>query len=264
MKLKTIIKTCSAILISSFISFSCVKDVGKEVATEQTDLTNKSFVQVYNGILSSARNYVYVDGSAVTGAALAYNGIFPLTPASFSINSGVRAFLVRDTLGTSTQPPMSFTQNLQAGSYYTVFLYDTVNAPKQKTVINNVVIPTDTSARIRFAFFAYAPFLIPQVDIFSVKLNRNLFSNVSVTDVTDFIPINSRSTDTLIVRVAGSGTNLMNRTVSGTPAVTTFSPIQLVLTPTRLRSFTLVFRGSYRTDLTTASQVRNLTLMVNN
>ena len=257
MKVTTILTSFSAVIATALLAISCVKETGMKVATIQPDFSNKSFVQVYNGTLSSTRNYIYVDGNAVTGAAVAYNGFFPLTPSNFSVTSGVRAFLIRDTLLTSTQPPMSFAESFEAGKFYTIFMYDTVNAAKQKTVKNNIVIPSDTTSRIRFANFAYSPLAIPAIDIFSVKRNANIFSNVSTTEVTEYIPFASSSktieNDTLIVRIAGSGTNLMNRTVvtSGTPpvTVTTFSNVQIIVAPTRLRSYTLVFRGGWRSDI---------------
>ena len=271
MKVTTILTTCGAVIVSALLAVSCVKQTGKEVATEQTDFSNKAFVQVYNGTVNTtARTYVYVDGNPVTGASMAYAASFPATstPAYFSVTSGVRAFLIRDTLVGSVQPPMSFGDNFEPGKYYTIFMYDTSIFVKQKKVVNNIVIPSDTSARIRFANFAYSPVAIPAVDIFSVKRNANIFSNVSVTEVTDFISFNSRVTDTLIVRVAGSGTNLLNRTIttSGTPPVTviTFPPVQLILTPTRLRSYTVIFRGGYRQDLTSGATVRTLSLLNNN
>ncbi len=249
MKLTNIITICSAIIATSLLAVSCVKETGKEVALEQTDFTNKAFVQIYNGTLGSARNYVYVDGNAVTGAALAFNGTFPSTPANFSINSGFRAFLIRDTSSTIlTQPPMSFSENFQANTNYTVFMYDTVTTPKQKTVINDIVIPADTTARVRFANFIFSTTAVPNVDIFSLKRNANVFTNVQVTDVTGYIPYASSLNDTLYVREAGT-TNLLS-TLNG------FNPV-------RKRSYTLVFRGSYKTT-GTAGVARLLTSVSSN
>lgn len=269
MKVTTILQTCSAVIASALLAVSCVKETGKEVALEQYDYSNKAFVQVYNGTLTSTRNYIYVDGTPVNGASLNYGATFPSTPSNFAITSGLRAFLIRDTSSTIlVQPPMSFGENFQANANYTIFMYDTVNAVKQKTVTNSIVIPSDTTSRIRFANFAYSPFTIPAVDIFSVKLNANVFSNVSTTEVTGYIPYASSSktveNDTLYVRIAGSGTNLMNRTVAGTPPVTTLSPVQLIVAPVRLRSYTLIFRGGYRTDLNGAATVRTLSLFSSN
>jgi hypothetical protein len=78
------------------------------VSPVNTDFNSKALVQVYNGTLLSARNFIYVDGNAVNGASLGYGGIFPSTPSNFSVTSGTRAVLIRDTSSTIlTQPPMS-------------------------------------------------------------------------------------------------------------------------------------------------------------
>lgn len=226
------------------LAWGCRKDKGKEVALENTTFSDKSFIQVYNAVTGSSRNYVYVDGSAVTGATLSLGGLFPSTPATFNVTNGFREFLIRDTLSTSTQFPLSFAENLQAGRYYTIFTYDTTTTAKKKIVTNNIVIPNDTTARLRFANFVYSPNAIPtSFDIYSVKRNAVIFSNVNVTEVTDYIPYASAATDTFYIRPNGSSSNLQNVDTTGKP---TILDIRSVLTPTRLRSYTLVFRGSYR------------------
>ena len=248
MKVTTIITSFSAVIVTALLAISCVKQTGQKTATIQTDFSNKAFVQVFNGTLNSTRNYVYVDGNAVTGAATAYAASFPATstPASFTVPAGFRAFLIRDTLGTSTQPPMSFAENFEAGKYYTIFMYDTSTTVKQKTVMNNIIIPTDTTARLRFANFIYNPGAVPTgFDIFSKKRNAVIFSNVKETEVTDYIPYASASTDTFYIRLNGSSSNLQNVDTLGK---TVLLNIQAVLNPTRLRSYTLVFRGGYRSS----------------
>ncbi len=237
MKLTTILTACSCVIATAFLAVSCVKETGKEVALEQYDYSSKAFVQVYNGTLSSARNYVYVDGAPVTGAALAYASTFPSTPSLFAITSGFRAFLIRDTSSTIlTQPAMSFAENLQATGNYTIFMYDTLTSPKQKIVQNDIIIPTDTTARVRFANFIFTRTAVPNVDIFSLKRNANVFTNVGITEVTGYIPYASSLNDTLYVRETGTA-NLL-ATLNG------FNPV-------RKRSYTLVFRGRYQTTGTT-------------
>jgi hypothetical protein len=260
--LKLILAVVGGLMLMAFAS--CVKKVGKEAAKEQTDFRNNAFIQVYNATLGSSRNYVYVDAAAITGAALAYGGTFPSTPANFTLTAGFRELLIKDTLSTSTQAQQSFAETFQASNNYTIFTYDTSIAAKHKTVRNDIVVPTDTTSRIRFANFVYSPNPVPAVDIFSKRRNANVFTNVPVTEVTDYIPFDSRNSDTLIVRIAGSGTDLLNRVVSGTPPVTTFVPVQLILTPTRLRSYTVIFRGGWRTDLSSAATVRTLSLFSSN
>jgi hypothetical protein len=236
MKVTTIITACSAVIASALLFVSCIKQTGKEVATEQNDYSNKTFVQIYNGVLNSARNYVYVDGNAVTGAALAFNGTFPSTPSNFAILSGNRVFLIKDTLSTTTQPAMSFAESFDANKNYTIFMYDSINFPKQKTVMNNIVIPDDTTSRVRFANFIYTTSAVPNVDVFSLKRNANVWTNVQITDVSGYIPYASALNDTLYVRETGT-TNLL-ATLNG-------------FNPTRKRSYTLVFRGRYQTTGTT-------------
>jgi len=241
MKLTTIVTACSFVVVTAFLAVSCVKEIGKEVALEQTDYSSKAFVQVYNGTLSSARNYIYVDGAPVNGASLAYAATFPATPALFAITSGYRAFLIRDTSSTIlTQPAMSFAENFQATANYTIFMYDTLTSPKQKIVQNNIIIPTDTSARIRFANFIFSTTAVPNVDLFSVRRAANIFTNVPITDVTSYIPHPSSSktveNDTLYVRETGTLVTLA--TLNG------FAPVAK-------RSYTLVFRGRYQTTGTT-------------
>lgn len=233
-KITILTLTCAAALL--VVVASCKKEFGKEHATEDTDYTNKAYVQVYNGILNAARNAYTVDGAQVTGTPIAYAGAFPATPSNFAITAGFREFLVRDTLSTSTQVPLSFSQVLQPGNYYTVFLYDSLNNPKQKIVQNNIVIPTDTTARVRFANFIYTTVAVPNVDIFSLKRNANVFTNIPITGVTDYVPYASSLNDTLYVRETG--------TLNQLAALNGFNP-------TRLRSYTLVFRGRYQTTGTT-------------
>ncbi len=241
----------------SFLYMSCYKSNIKLVAVTNTDFINKGFVQVYNGTLSSARNYVYVDASSilgpagVSGTALAYGSTLPSTPSNFSVASGIRAFLIRDTLPATTQPPMSFAENIEPYKYYTIFMYDTVNSPKQKIVNNDIVIPNDTTARVRFANFIFSKTAVPNVDLFSVKRNANVFTNVAITDVTNYIPFNSAVTtatsDTLLVRETGT-TNLLAQ-------LNAYMPI-------RKRSYTLVFRGRYQS--TSGTVVRTLSSFSSN
>ncbi|HYC40637.1 MAG TPA: hypothetical protein VEB63_09120 [Chitinophagaceae bacterium] len=254
-----------AILLVGFggVLTSCEKTFDSKFAT-QSDLSNSSVVQVYMAMVNASRNYVYVNAKPVTGALMSSGSVFPTTGYGFNVPGGLHAFLVRDTSSTTTQATLSFSENLQASKNYTIFIYDTITSPKQKTVNTNIVVPSDTTARLRFANFVYNPSALPTgFDIFSVKRNAVIFSNVRETEVTEFIPFAAAVTDTFYIRPTGSGTNLQNRTVSGTPPVTSYSNIQAILTPTRKRSYTLVFRGSWRNDLNGSSTVRALSIFAN-
>jgi hypothetical protein len=157
------------------------------------------------------------------------------------MDAGSRAILIKDTLATTTQVPINLNANLEAGSYYTIFTYDSITNAKSKLVKDVITTPSDTTARIRFAHFAYSTAAIPNVDVYSTRRAQNIFSNVAITSVTDFIPFASGTLDTLYVRETGKTTNLAN--ING------FSPITK-------RSYTVIFRGSYR--LTTGTAARTL------
>lgn len=258
MKLSIIKFSAIALLGSGLILQSCQKTVDSRL-TEQTNFNNSTRAQVYIATVNASRNYVYVDAQQVTGALLTSGGLFPASGAGFKVTPGLKAFLIRDTLGTSTQVPLSFAENMQFDKYYTVFAYDTITAPKQKTVQTDIVIPADTTARLRFANFVYTPNAITAFDIFSKKRNANIFTNVQISDVTGFIPYASAVTDTFYIRPTGSSTNLQNFN----PTTSVWSDIFATLTPVQKRSYTLVFRGSFRTALTNAAQLRTLSVFTN-
>lgn len=247
---KLIILSIGTVAVS-LLYLSCSRTKIDLVAATNSSFTNKALIQVYNGTLTSARNYIYVDGNAVTGAAVNYGATFPSTPSNFSVTSGTRAFLIRDTLAATTQLPMSFGEYLEASRYYTIFMYDTVNSPKQKIVSNDIIVPDDTTARVRFANFIFSKTAVPNVDLFSVKRNANVFTNVAMNDVTNYVPFNSAVTtataDTLLVRETGT-LNLLAQ-------LNAYMPI-------RKRSYTLVFRGRYQS--TSGAVVRTLSSFSNN
>lgn len=222
------------ILAAPALYMSCTQET-PHVATRLTDSSNSGSVQVFSATVKAARNYVYVDGTSVSGIALATGGIFPGTAYSFKVSAGSRSFTIKDTLPTTAQVPLTFTQNIEAGKSYTIFTYDTITSPKQTTVLNNIVIPTDTSSRLRFANFVYNTTPVANVDVFSFrKPGTPVFANVATNQVTEFIPYSSGITDTLYVYAAGLGIT---------------SPLivkQVVQSLVPTRSYTSVYNGSYR------------------
>lgn len=219
-----------SLLTAGLLMNSCTKSFDeRRVAT--TNLSNTSVVQAYVAMVNASRNHIWIDANRVTGTALATAGLFPATGYGFSVTGGTRAFLLRDTSATTTQVQYSFAQELQAGKNYTMFIYDTITSPKQKTVETSIVMPSDTTARLRFANFIYNPNAMVNVDVFSYNNNANVFTNVGLTDVTGFIPFQSGRTDTLYVRETGTQNLLVK---------------QIVGPFTTKRSYTAVYRGSYR------------------
>jgi len=221
------------VLAISAIYVSCTKET-PHIATRITDFSNSASVQVFSATVKAARNYIYVDGTPVSGIVLASGGIFPGTAYSFKVNAGSRSFTIKDTLPATTQVPLTFTQTMEAGKSYTIFTYDTITSTKQATVLNNIVVPTDTSSRLRFANFIYNTTPVANVDVYSYKKGTGapLFANVATNQVTDFIPYASLQTDTLYVYAVGTTSPLIVKQV--VPS----------LVPTR--SYTSAYNGSYR------------------
>lgn len=226
-------------LLSAGLIVSCTKSFDEKI-TPLTDFSDKTLAQVFVATVGASRNYVYVDGKAVTGTAMVSGSVFPSTGYAFSVTGGVRSFMIRDTLATSTQVPLVFAENMQVGKLYTIFAYDTITTPKQVTVPANIVIPADSTARLRFANFVHNSFDVPGVDVFSKRRNANIFTNVRRTEVSEFIPYASASQNPLYT--ANSNDTLFIRETGTMNALVTINGFN----PTAKRSYTLVYRGSHR------------------
>lgn len=250
----------TGLLVAGAVLVSCTKTFDSRLEAVYGN-ENSSNAQLYIAAVGASRNYIYVDNKPVNGASLISNSLFPSVGFGFRVPTGMRNFLLRDTLTATTQAQLSFAQNMQIGKSYTIFAYDTTVSIKQKTVETPIVVPADTTARLRFANFVYNPGVIPAVDIYSKNRGQNIFTNVSVTDVTNFIPYESNRADTFYIRPTGTSTNLQN--LVPTPAPGAWTDISLILTPTPKRSYTLVFRGGYRATTSTNATVRGLSVFAN-
>ncbi len=216
---------------------SCTKSF-KDPQPQNTDLNNNSLVQLFVATVNANRNVVMVDGKRVSRPTLTSGTSFPTavypstnTGHAFAVPGGLRSFLIMDTLATTTQKPLAFSSNMQVGSRYTIFMYDTITNPKQITVPTNIEIPTDNTARLRFANFIHDAADTPPVDVYSNRRGQNIFTGIGKTGVTDFISYTTSLNDTLVIRQSGTSTVLAQ-----------FNNFN----PTEKRSYTLVYRGSHR------------------
>ena len=71
MKLKNILILSLGIVAVTSTFLSCDKEF-PQVAPVQVGLSDVATVQVFSATVKATRNYVYVDGTPVSGAALAY------------------------------------------------------------------------------------------------------------------------------------------------------------------------------------------------
>lgn len=211
--------------------FSCTKEFTPLVENEP-DFTSRAHVKFVNFVMGSLRNYVFADNKYVSGTASAYTNVYPSNSGSYmSLPTSVKTLTVRDTLATTRQNVVSIPTTLEANAYYTLFTYDSLTNAKAKMIRDWIEIPSDTTARIRFAHFGYSTVAIPNVDVYSSRLKANVFSNVTATNITDFIPYASRVSDTLYIRATGTTTNLVT--------LNNFSAAAK-------RSYTIALRGSMR------------------
>ncbi len=252
MKLIKNIFLALAVIAIIFFAEACRKPYSY-IQNVDTDLSNNSSTaQIFGACARMARNYAYVDGVQVSGSALAFGGVFPGAAYSVRLTPGTHNILIRDTLSTTLQVPLTYSQVFDLGKNYTLFLYDTTASPKMLAVKNNITIPTDTSCMLRFANFIYNPTPVANVDVYSFRNipgtpvfvggfpvltgSTPIFSNVATATVTDFIPYASLRTDTLYVYATGTTSPLLAK--------------QLVQSLTPTRSYTSAYIGSFRSAVT--------------
>lgn len=233
MKLFSNITAVTGLLAVSLVYLSCTRDI-PNVAAVTPGNGNAATMQVFNATVRASRNYVYLDGTPVSGIVFAYGGVFPATAYSFKVPAGQRAIWVKDTLPTTTQTAITFSLVAETGKSYTVFTYDTITSAKQLTVTNNIAGPIDSAAMLRFGNFIYNTTAVPAVDVYSFRKGNAapVFTNIATVQVTDFIRYPSGQTDTLYVYATGTTSPLLVK--------------QLVPSLTPGRSYTSVYNGSYK------------------
>lgn len=218
-------------MLAISLLIGCKREKFAPPVKENFELSDKAFVRLYNGAVGTARNFLYLNETPLTGAAVGYGGLFPATGGFYSaIPAGQLNLNVKDTITGAVQPVVPVAGTFDAGKRYTIFTYDTATQAKQLTIEDRLEVPADTSARVRFVNIPFSRNVIPNVDVYSKRKGANVFSNISLNSATDFIPYEAAQTDTLYVRVAGSEIGL--------DTLVTFSPA-------RKRFYTLVFRGNY-------------------
>lgn len=235
MKKTNFYKSIALIGAAAFILGSCDRDI-KDFTPFDTNINSSAQLKVYNATSSTVRNSVYIDGKSINFAVVGTNTSFPANASNPSvlIQPGSHTVTIKDTLPTATQPVITFTQNFEAGKYYSIYAYDTVSAPKYKVVEGPVPNMADTTVKVRLAHFSFLKnATAPAIDVFSKNKNANIFTNVGFGQVTNYMNITSGLSDSLIVREAGS---------------TSINLDTLVFSPSPRRTYTLLFNGRYMSN----------------
>lgn len=222
----------ASVLGAIFFLVACKKETKfHSVIDVQYPSNAKAQIKVINAAVGTNRNYVYVDGKPVSGVTFPDGGAFPANNYYADIFRGVHAVMIKDTLTTGPQTPVTVTSDFKPQGNYTIFMYDSTKSIKAKLVEDKLVIPADTGfAMIRFGNFAYSSTPIPNLDVYSFSKKDRIWTNISPTTVTDFIRYNATTVvDTFYFRPTGTNVDL----------------IKLAFTLTQKRSYSIVFRGRY-------------------
>jgi hypothetical protein len=107
--------------------------------------SNKVYISVTNLVMGGQAVNVFYNNAQLT-SLLPYDS----TTAYFPVIAGIRNFKAGPPLPDS--PYLNGNVGLDAGVYYSVFLYDSLNAGKAQALIlqNNLQAPADTVAAFRF------------------------------------------------------------------------------------------------------------------
>jgi hypothetical protein len=258
-KLKNTKLAMAAVVAVITVFTACKKEFENAYISGRTDVNGKAMFRMYNVALGSSNTQIFIENSLVTGnnALVGYAGLFPSGALYSEIEPGTRTIIARNSSATSTQVPITINQDFSGTSKYTLFRYDTSTTATFKLIKDTGFASSNAECAIRFANLVRTPasgIAPPNFDLFSVKQNRNLFTNVAQTDITNFtvLPALVGTTDTLHLRATGTTTNLSS--VLGWAA----SPG---------RNYTLAYRGNYGVSIppaptATPANARQLSLFI--
>jgi len=198
---------------------------------------------------------VYANGLKLNGTFLTYGSIFPSTSNMYAaVPAGTQALRITVN-GVNTPDSITLgtiTKTLTAGNYYSLLLTDsalTANEAKQIFVQDNPVISDTSHITMRFVHAVLNDTLGKNVDVFSTRLNANIFSNIAPGTTTPFVsePYFFIA-DTLIVKRAGINFELARISTVSTPLQ-------------RQRAYTLIYKGNAANI--TAPKGRSLSYFLN-
>jgi hypothetical protein len=228
-----IIKIVSLVICISLVGiYSCKKSSNlidannKWVYLDSTNTSNIKIMQLFAGNtpqIPTAPNattgpqvFIYANGQKLNGLSLGYGSVWPTTNAYGNIPSGsvkfdiinarmdltvvpnVPKFTAGDTLG-------SFTATLDKGKFYSVYIGDTVPNVRVTIKEDNLILPEPLTYKIRVANFSMNNNPTDTFNLFSVRQNAEIITDVTHKNVSDWvqIPIPILN-DTLIFRKKGN------------------------------------------------------------
>ncbi len=228
-----IIKLVSLIIGISLVGiYSCKKssnlidDNNKWVYLDTVNNSNIKIVQVFAGNtpqIPTAPNattgpqvFIYANGQKLNGLSLGYGSVWPNTNVYGNIPSGTVKFdIINARMDLTVVPNIpkfiagdtlsSFTATLDKGKFYSMYIGDTV--PNVRVTIKEdiLTIPDPLTYKIRIANFSMNNNPTDTFNLFSVRQNAEIITDISHKNVSDWvqIPIPILN-DTLVFRKKGT------------------------------------------------------------
>lgn len=209
--------------------FSCKRDIAlKDPAVAvSTNSANIAFIDAsvnlstilgvkadtFNILLNGVKSTGFTAGAS---PVMTFSSIYPVAGTAngyATVASGAQTFKFARGVNTLDSLVMySFNETLQAGSYYTLLVTDSIQSgnDQARMFLKYNFTPTDSMAyNLRFINTVLND--NAGVDIYSARQATTIFSNVKPGSVVDFTKFNVKASfvsDTLYCRRAGTSTNL--------------------------------------------------------
>lgn len=163
---------------------------------------------------------IYINGTKITGytpeatLVMTYNSIFPTAAAVsgyVSVPAGVSAIklTVEGVVNPDSIPILTINETLAANKMYTFMITDSINSLRDSSrIFVQDSFPPATAGyyNLRFIHAVWNDTAGENIDIWSTRYNRNIFSNEKPGTITGFSALgaNAALNDTLFVRRAGT------------------------------------------------------------
>jgi hypothetical protein len=244
----------------------CKKDPGTKAPLLENQ--NDAYVRVihvapsFRQIFSNRDTFnVYAGSARINSPFLTYNSFFPGSTVdnyvALPAGNQLFRFSVPGVVNYDSVTLYSFTKNLLPGQRYSLIITDSIkntNEAAQMWLRDDYTVPVPGQFGIRFVNAVINDTAGKTVDLYSVKLKGNMFTNVKGFSATGFHYYNTTlNADTLIVRRSGVTTWELARL----PLIGTNAPIPY----SSQHVYTYIYRGD--TKLTTGTKGRGLTSYLN-
>ncbi len=142
-------KRLSLYLSAIVVAFSACKKSDPLTGTESNPPAYVSFTNVNSTPTPSRTVNIFVDGTKINNVSFIGNSS-TLSGTYAGIQPGMRSVVVRDTLSTSNINYLTTSINVAAGTSYSFYVYDTLQAGQLKGLLLSTDRTPDANAKVRF------------------------------------------------------------------------------------------------------------------